>query len=80
MDVILVAGFWLLAAVLGWRVRTAGLAALALAFTPLLAVALILQATVWKRAGAYAALGLVALVVLMAIAAEFGAWFGPGDD
>jgi hypothetical protein len=63
-------------AVLVIRVRRVNLALAAVVLTGMLVIALILQATVSDRLGAYAALGLVLMVVMFGLAVQFGAWLG----
>lgn len=62
------------------RVRRINLALTALALSAMLAIALLLQATVSDRLGGYAALGLVVMVVMVGIAVQFGAWVGGEDE
>jgi len=61
------------------RVRRVNLALTALVLSAMLAIALLLQATVSDRLGGYAALGLVMMVVMVGLAVRLGAWVG-GDD
>jgi hypothetical protein len=74
-----VIGFYVAVAVLVIRVRRFNLALTAIVLTSMLVIALLLQATVSDRLGAYAALGLGLMVVMVGLAVQFGAWVG-GDD
>lgn len=79
IDAALIIGFYVAVAVLVIRVRRFDLAVTALVLTALLAIALVVQATVSERLGGYAALGLTLTVVLVGLAVRFGAWVGDDD-
>jgi len=79
IEALLVIGFYVAVAVLVIRVRRVNLALTALVLSAMLAIALLLQATVSDRLGGYAALGLVMMVVMVGLAVRLGAWVG-GDD
>lgn len=80
IDAVLVIAFYVAVAVLVIRVRRFNLAVTAVALTAMLVIALLLQATVSDQLGAYAALGLLLMVVIVGFAVQFGAWVGGDDD
>jgi hypothetical protein len=80
IDAVLMIGFYVAVAVLVIRVRRFNLALTTIVLTTMLVIALLIQATVSDQLGAYAALGLVLMVVMVGLAVHFGAWVGGDDD